>query len=96
MGYDKFSGGGQEGGGQYFCLNFSLSLSSTETVGQVVEEIAEAAGLDPGLPAKVLLARDNRYIHMCSEMMRTNIVPQLGTLTKYLYIAHRGKANNRV
>ena len=41
---------------------FSLYIytSSTETLGKVVEEIAEAAGLDPGLPSKVLLARDNR------------------------------------
>ncbi|CAI8033192.1 Phosphoacetylglucosamine mutase [Geodia barretti] len=37
-----------------------LANASTETLGKVVEEIAEAAGLDPGLPSKVLLARDNR------------------------------------
>jgi phosphoacetylglucosamine mutase len=43
---------------EYFATR--LANASTETLGKVVEEIAEAAGLDPGLPSKVLLARDNR------------------------------------
>ena len=42
--------------------SLSIYTSSTETLGKVVEEIAEAAGLDPGLPSKVLLARDNRSV----------------------------------
>ena len=42
--------------------SLSIYTSSTETLGKVVDEIAEAAGLDPGLPSKVLLARDNRSV----------------------------------